>query len=693
MPITFKSRTATVSVVVRLCLPVSLLAGAPVAVAQEGDEPIDEIQVTATRRPAAAGDVTAAVTLVDADDIRGQKLATDALTARPGVFLQQTTPGQGAAIIRGLKGSEILHLVDGLRMNNAIFRNAPTQYLALVSPATIERVEILRGSPASLYGSDAVGGVVQVINRMPRFDGPGIGLRREIGISMDTAEAERSGFAALDLGNDRIAGLLSANYLDTGDRRIGGGRKVTPSGYSARSFRGALALNTGEDSRWVLDLQYGQQPKTPRIDELVAGFGETEPVSAEFFFAPNERRFVHLQHVRDRGLFGADWRVDLGWQKIVDDRISRGTGSDIRRIEDNSSDLFGLSVTAGGDHAAGTWVAGAELYHDDVSSRRRELELTSGQMDEVESRFPDGSTVGQAAVFVNADYDLTSRQAFSGGIRMTGVEVDLAATALSPAASVDLEDFSADLGWRFALTESMQLKANAGLGFRAPNVFDLGTLGERPGNRFNIPNTGLEFEHITQLDLGLRHSGERLTAEIVVWHFDYDDRITSVLTGDVTADGRDVVQSQNRASAELWGFEGLARFSSGERWTAEIVVNYTRGEQDDADGRSEPADRVPPLNGRLSVEYAATPSLTLTPSVSFAATQDRLSSRDLLDSRIDPNGTDGWVKVDLEARWRPSDEWHVRLLASNILDERYRMHGSGIDAPGRNLGIDVRYLW
>ena len=103
--------------------------------------------MTATRRPTELRNVSAALSIITAEELREVKLTTDALAAQTGVFLQQTTPGQGAAIIRGLKGSEILHIVDGLRLNNAIFRNAPTQYLTLVSPGTVDRMEVLRGAP------------------------------------------------------------------------------------------------------------------------------------------------------------------------------------------------------------------------------------------------------------------------------------------------------------------------------------------------------------------------------------------------------------------------------------------------------------------------------------------------------------------------------------------------------------------
>ena len=149
-----------------LCVP----AGFAWSQVETAGAEIEEIQVTATRRPMRTSEVSASLSIVGNDELVAAKLLTDVLAMQPGVFLQQTTPGQGAAIVRGLKGSEVLHLVDGMRLNNAIFRNAPTQYMALVAPGTLERIEVVRGAPASLYGSDAVGGVVQAISRIPSFE-------------------------------------------------------------------------------------------------------------------------------------------------------------------------------------------------------------------------------------------------------------------------------------------------------------------------------------------------------------------------------------------------------------------------------------------------------------------------------------------------------------------------------------------
>ena len=670
-----------------------LIVSAPaLASAENQTESIEEIQVTATRRPVDADATSAALSLIDREALKGAKLIVDALAAQPGLFLQQTTPGQGAAILRGLKGSEVLHLVDGLRLNNAIFRNAPTQYLALVSPASVERIEALRGSPGSLYGSDAIGGVVQVINRVPSFDGLTPQIRGEAGMSFDTAEQQRSANLVVEYGTERAAGLFAASYLDTGNRRIGGGARVAPSGYSARAFRAALALTPDDATRWLLDWQFGEQPKTPRVDELVAGFGQAEPASSEFLFAPNSRNFLHLRHDREGGWLNANWRMDVAWQRISDDRVSRDFGSDSRRLEDNASDLYGLTVTANANLGSLNWVLGAEAYYDEVSSRRRELDLSAGSVEQVQSRFPDGSTVRQLAVFAHGDLAVGERSSVSGGLRASSISVALGDAGASPAATVDTDDLSADLGWRYALTDALSVVGNASFGFRAPNVFDLGTLGERPGNRFNIPNAGLESERVRQADIGVRFRDNQWRADFVAWRLDYDDRITSVLTGELTPDGRQVVQSQNVARAELWGLEALISWSHSDWLGAELVLNHTRGEQRRRSELPEPADRVPPLNGRLSLVFDAG-AWRISPTVEFAAKQNRLSARDRNDPRINPQGTDGWIIASVRLDWQPSAQWALSVGASNLADVRYRRHGSGIDAPGVNAFANIRYFW
>ncbi len=146
--------------------------------ADAGDEemdftrPMESIVVTATRTEESVLDVAEAVSVIGAEEINrlAPELLAEMLRGVPGAFFQQTTPGQGIPIIRGLKGSQVLHLVDGMRLNNAFFRNAPNQYLGLVDAYATERAEVIRGSAPSLYGADAMGGVLQILTAEPDFD-------------------------------------------------------------------------------------------------------------------------------------------------------------------------------------------------------------------------------------------------------------------------------------------------------------------------------------------------------------------------------------------------------------------------------------------------------------------------------------------------------------------------------------------
>jgi outer membrane receptor protein involved in Fe transport len=676
----------------RMLIP-ALLGTLVVADVSAAQERLEEILVTATRRTVSIAEVSSGLTLVDGAAARDQKLVTDALDIEVGVFLQQTTPGQGSPIIRGLKGSSILHLVDGMRLNNAIFRSAPTQYFALVPTGAVERIEVLRGTPASLYGSDAVGGVVQLVTRVPRFDSADTGYRGEFYAAYDTAELGRMLSGTIDAGNRRIATSFSADLLETGDRRTGSDDRVGPSGYESRAVRWALAGSPDDNRSWLFDVHYLEQPETPRVDELVPGFGQAEPSSSEFFFRPNRRVFVHGRYGHEAGIFGLDWNVDLAWQRIDDDRVSRDFEATDRRFEANRSDLYGLVVSGSRVSDSGSWVAGVEAYRDEVSSARSEQDLLDGQVTELTPRFPDGSRIERIDLFGNTEQYVSARNILGGGLRVSHESVSLPETPVSVAASVSVTDLSGDIGWIFNANDNWQIVANAGFGFRAPNVFDLGTLGNRPGNRFNIPNPDLDSERVVQIDAGARYTVDRADFQLMLYTLDYTDRITSVLTGEVTPEGRDVVQSVNAADSTVRGFEGGASFDLNDTMSVEAVLNYTWSEERVPGSATEPGDRIPPLSGRLNFVYDTGRDFRLDAWLRFAGEQDRLSSRDVQDIRIDPDGTSGWGILGARGSWDVTGGWQFTLGVDNVFDKRYRVHGSGLDAPGRNVMASVRKTW
>lgn len=698
----------------RTLAPLLLLFAASVSLAsdqvygEDGEElerPMESVIVTATRKEETVLDVAEAVAVIGSDDIRelAPEMLAEMMRGVPGAFFQQTTPGQGIPIIRGLKGSQVLHLVDGMRLNNAFFRNAPNQYLGLVDAYATDRVEVVRGSAPSLYGADAMGGVVQILTREPYLEGEswrGEGRLYGSYNSVDSSLVARAE-AAAGHADSVISGGVT--WQDHGDRTIGGGDTVRPSGYEVRAADLKWRHNLGEDAELMLSAQYLEQPKSPRVDELVPGFGQDQPSSEQYWFQPNRREFLHARYRLDSDArWFSRFEAHLARQVITDDRRTQDFGETEITDEQADSTLDGLTLqfnSPWGD-AGGEVVWGLEYYTDEVHSTRERCDIAGSgstasiaaeaaptDCRNVRGRYPDGSGMDSFAVYASNRWQW-DRLSLDAGLRYSAFDIRLPATTEVDAVKLTPSDLTGDIHLGYELAPGLRLLANVGRGFRPPNIFDLGTLGSRPGNRFNVPNPALEPESVWSYDAGLKWSGARWEVEAFAWYADYRDKIGSRFTGEVTPEGRLVVQSDNLNEARLYGLESGLRYIHDDVLEVYAVLNYTRGQEREDGSPTVPADRVPPLNGRLGMirEFGGG-DWRVEPYLDFAAAQDRLSPRDERDPRIDPRGTAGFGTLNALLSWQATESVSAGLRLQNLGDKRYREHGSGIDAPGRNVGL------
>ncbi len=659
---------------------------------------LENFRVTASRRSAEVLDVAEAVTLVNQAEItrRAPAVLAEVLRGQTGTFFQQTTPGQGLPIIRGLKGSEVLHLVDGMRLNNAFFRNAPNQYLGLVDALSIAQVEIIRGSAPALHGADAMGGVVQVLTAEPEFSSNewhSEGRFYGSADSVDNGLVGRAEAAAGTVGNVISGGATWQNH---DDRTIGGGDTIIPSGYRSKAADLKWRYQLAENSELLLSGQVLEQPSTPRSDELVPGFGLPLPSSEVYEFQPNRRSFMHARYrLQSESSWFENLEVHLARQVITDNRLSQERSSTELVTEGNESTLDGFTVQfnspwASGLSSSSELVWGIEVYLDEVRSDRLIKDTESDESIPARGRFPDQSTMDSFAAYAANRWNFR-RASLEAGLRYSRFEVYLPDDNVSPAARVEPDDLTGDVHASFELRPGVKLLSNIGRGFRPPNIFDLGALGPRPGNRYNQPNPDLKPESVWSYDLGLKTASATLEAELFVFYSDYQDKITSVLTGETTAEGRAIVSSANLNSATLYGIESGLRWRFAPGFSAFSVLNYTRGEEQDRALGTAPADRVPPLNGRIGMVWQNDKGVRVEPWLDFAGEQDRLSPRDQTDPRIDPTGTDAYVMFNVLASWQINSHLEIGIRLENLLDEKYREHGSGLDAPGRNFGLWFDY--
>ncbi len=667
-----------------------VLAGAQRVDAGEADA-LQVIQVTATRAPASTQEVPQGVTVVERETLRRRVplTVTDHLRGEPGVYLQQTTPGQGVPIVRGLKGSEVLHVVDGFRLNNSIFRNAPNQYLALVDAWNLERIEVVRGPLSALHGGDAMGGVVQFFSRTPSFEGSEVRARGKVGLQWVSADERTGSQLEGEFGNEDWVAHMGATWQDAGELRVGGGETLPHTNFRSEGAYTKLILNGEGDSQFIAQAQFTRQPETSRYDALVPGFGQTRPDSSELAFEPQERWFGQVRWRTQDATWLADTSdVQLAVQRIVDDRVSRDYLSTNRDTEHNSTLLAGavghFTRRLAEHHELGF---GFEVYRDRVESARSRTNIVTGAREVRASRFPDGSTMAWAGVYAADRWTLHPRFDLLAGARFTRYDIDVTPTINGIGVQMQPQDVSGSLGAVFRLTDDLNLVANAGRGFRPPNIFDLGTFGAR-GNRFSIPNPDLDPESVYTFDLGLKFANESMRAELMAFRSDYRDKITQVLTGDVDSNGRVIVQSRNATRLRLRGVEAGGMWQAGDAARFSATATWTWGEEQ-LDSLIYPADRIPPWFGRLSAEFLAAPDWTVEAAMNWAAGQDRLSPRDEIDPRINPRGTAGWTTFGVRAYWRATPTLNVATGVENLGDRRYREHGSGFDSAGRSAFASV----
>jgi hemoglobin/transferrin/lactoferrin receptor protein len=680
-------------------LPPSKLQGSGVAQTEQARNEEDfltvpEVTVTAIREPRRVFNVSQDVTVLEKSELerRSPTILPDLLRGPEGVYVQQTTPGQATPIIRGLIGSSVLTLVDGMRLNNAFFRPSPTQYLALVDPNIVDRLEIVRGPGSTLYGSDALGGVLNILTHVPRFEWDAWRTNGKVLAQFGSADISGGGRMMVEGGKRGIGFSGGITYRNIGDLRGGGAIGTQePSDYSSYAADGTVFVERDRQD-FFLNAQYLRQPKTPRYDEVTTGFGQTQPSSSRFFFEPNDRLFVHGRYRLYHPVSFVDRiEVHASYQQVNDDRRAMDFGSTIEQRERNRSDLIGFTTQMTTEWPRSmTLTYGTEAYFDTVRSSRLGTDSLTGTINRLQSRFASGSSMNTWAVYVQGEWHLHPRLTAIAGGRISYFDVDIPQADRQVGTAFHVVTPTGNLGLIFHLTETVNLVSNIGRGFRVPNVFDLSTLGDRPGNRFNLPNPSLGPEQIYSGDVGVKVASSRLTGEAFVFYSFIPDKIETQPTGGTTTSGQQIVQNENTNQVTIVGIEAGGRYRVMDQWDLVAGMTLTHGEEEFADGRKAPASLIPPINGLFGSLYRFSPNLWVESFVRVALRQDRLSERDSSDPRINPDGTPGWITVTIRGGWQINPVFQIRVALENLFNQPYREHGSGISAPGRNFVLAVQ---
>ncbi len=643
-----------------------------------------EVVVTAQRYETEAFTRPEAISVLGQRELRQRvpRSVPEALTGTTGIFLQKTNHGGGSPFIRGLTGQQTLLMVDGIRMNNTTFRSGPNQYLNTIDPQSVKRIEVVRGAGSVSYGSDALGGVVQVLTKTPQFSEElriaGSGL-----LKYGSQDMEKSGRAELSLSKTNVALLGGIAYYDFGDIRAGGKLGfLRPTGYT--QFSGDLKARFRLTNRYLITIAHQQLTQN-----RVPLFHRVQLENFQFYqFDPQQRR---LSYARAEAFYNNKWLKHLSLtgslQYFGEGRQSRRNGSPVTTHEEDKTHTWGGILSLDSEPAPYWRIqSGVEYYYDKVNSTRNDVDETTGSNTSKRGLYPDGSTAASLALYSLHTYNWERLTLTAGGrfnaYQLTVKEEALGTSTIRPSAIVG------NLGASYTFLPGHRITASVNSAFRAPNVDDLGTLGI-VDFRYEIPNTRLSPEKSINLEIGWKVKRERVSASVAAYYSRLTNIIGRIRSGSDSLQGYPVYLKENVAKAFIRGLEADGEFALFPKLAAYGSLVYTYGQNQTA---NEPFRRIPPLYGRAGLYYQPAPQFWGRLETLFAGKQSRLAKADIDDNRITDTGTPGWGLLNASGGY--SSKWlEFSVELHNLLNEQYRTHGSGVDGMGRSAWLAVRVLF
>jgi outer membrane receptor protein involved in Fe transport len=645
----------------------------------DSSKQLPAIIITATRTKTSITKTPFSVSVLDSSKLKQSLLRTvpESLIGLSCVFVQKTNHGGGSPIVRGLTGNQNLLLIDGFRLNNAIFRYGPNQYLTLVDPFLVERIEVVKGTGSVQFGSDAMGGVINVITRQPRLSVKPV-FSSTLLLRGTSQGMERTLRPEIQFSNKKIATLVSGVFSDFGDLKGGDTSGFQrPSGYRQQSLDVRTTIGPGKNWRVQMGMSIVNQNDVPLYHkyqlEKVA-LSKSELLQRKMVFLKTQKSYAN-------GVIRSI-TLDISQQQLIDHRLSKSLSSSplVKEFDTvNSSSITTDIATV----FTTFWSAntGVELNLDYVKSTRFQYNTPT---DIVSRRglYPNGARYHSFAAYNLHHFTLKQLQ-IETGVRfhqnkITIQDASIGAILIKPSAWVYM------LGTSYAISEQLTLFGNINSAFRAPNIDDMGTLGIIDF-RYEQPAYDLKPERSINKEMGVRWKQRNFQVSVAAFHVTLKDLIGRIKTSAII-NNYPVYIKKNIEEAFIRGAEFEITSSPFPLLLVQANLSYLFGHNLT---RNEPLRRIPPINGQLSITYSRRKWQAGIIN-DYATSQQRLAQGDKDDNRIPLGGTPGYTIYHLFVA-KEIGKLQYRFRLNNLINTDYRTHGSGINSMGRSLSISLFY--
>lgn len=670
------------------------------------DRPVrlPELVITPTASARAPMDVPFAEDVVTEERIlrRSYRTTPSILRDIPGVFVQETAVGHGSPYIRGFTSFRNLFLIDGIRLNNSVFRPGPNQYWNTVDPFTIEQMEVVKGPGSVLYGSDAIGGTINARTRRPYLSKDGSNIGGRISYRYSTAENSNIGRAELSaLGDNGTGVLMGVGFKSFGDLRAGGATGTQPeTGYEEIDGDMKLEGYIDPKTRWTVGFQHVAQNDVPRTHKTVFAVPfEGTSVGSDLRRDLDQRRTLGYTqlHGEDLNGFFDSYNLSLSWQQQEETRHrTRSNGN--REEQGFDVGQLGLLANFSSQTSVGRLTYGLDYYRDFVDS--------FSSKEPIQGPIADDSTYDLFGLFLQDEIEATDKLSFILGARYNYAAVS-AGSVLDPVTDTQttLDDqWGALVGSaRFLYqlqADVLHLFGGVSQGFRAPNLSDLTRFDSARSNEFEIPSPGLDPEFYTNYEIGVKGQAKRSSLQVALFYTEIRDQIVRFPTGNTNSAGEFEITKANVGDGYVYGVEFGGAYELAPAWTVFGNAAYQYGEVDTFPTSAqvltrETISRLMPFRAQLGVGWDdPEKGRWVEAQVVYSATADKLNTRDQSDSsRIPAGGTPSYLLAHVRGGVDLNENVSLNIGVENVGDVNYRVHGSGQNSAGLNFiaGLSVSF--
>ena len=690
---------------------------------------MEEFVISALKSKDKPSEIPYMIDILDAKQLgsSGYQTGADILLETGNIMVQKSQGGGGSPILRGFEANKILLVVDGVRMNNAIYRNGHLQNAITIDKHILERVEILYGPSSILYGSDALGGVIHYYTRTPEFDTS----HAQVFTQFSTANRGKIVHANMNLGKSRVANITSLTISDYGDIRAGRNRKdsfgdwgllehyvrqagendstvLNPephiqknTGYTQYDVLSKTLYSPSKLFDLTLNLQLSSSSDIDRFDQL-NDYDGADMDYAEWYYGPQTRFLGAVQgFFKQDNRFFTNMTATLAFQKLDEDRITRKFRVPERLCQEEDVFVYSTNIDFLKLIKESRLFYGLEYANNNVISSARYENISTGAIQEAMSRYPGGGNhTHSMSVYGNYKMGLGDRSVLETGLRY---HYGILRSSFDDI-NLPFEDISIQSG---SLTGSVSLIYNPentwqynlilSTGFRNPNVDDYGKV--RAKDEFiTIPNKDLGSEYTYNAEIRTSKTFPGYVSFSGTFFFTY--LTNAIVRTDHTFNGSDsllydgdyyrIITNSNASLATIKGVSMNVNSEMEGNLSFRGTINFLRG--NDVTNNC-PLGHIPPVFGRISLDYIFR---KLTADGSFIYSGKKYWSdlspfgEDNEGEALEGEGFPPWYTLNIKSAYRISDRFEIQMAIENLFDKFYKTFASGVASPCRNFIVTFR---